>query len=952
MPKRRIKKPFLNVKKKKLLAGLVTLSAAGYFSFGVLGLIPQTIGAKTVTVCASGCDFTEIQAGISDVAAAGGGTVDVKAGTYSERLTLQSGVNVQGAGAGSSILTGPLKGSNNEKVTGANNAEISGFTITKTGSIDHGIYNSATSPTIKDNIITGFDDSGIRNLSGAAPVIQDNEIHTNGAAGDAGIYSDGAGDLTIKGNEVHDNGSGTGYGIYHKDTGGLLLENNVYTNPSAGIYFENSGADVVKNDISGPTQALGMDIKGGSLNIIQNTIGGATKGNTAHGFQTSSDAVSTMRIINNTISFNGGGSGNNINLGIGGSYEIIGNVFEYASASNIYASNGALTVTDNIIRNAGADVSGSGIELTSTATATITSNTITENGITTGNGIKDAVCSPSVVIHHNLIYGNSGDGYQVDAAATCTGPVIRHNVFDSNGDDGIDTDDQSTLTIHTNNITNNTGNGIVETGAGTPSDSYQNVFNNTAGNYSGWSAGTGSLSTNPLYLKDYFPSQQPFYALQSVADGYGSGTSPIIDKAEPVPALEDVLRPPSRGGVRGDIGAYGADVPKPAASPTLITIDGTAITDGGAVSVSSATPQIIGYTGTDLVDAGNEIRVYKDSVTGMKVGEDTVLDYQCAAVGCSAANEKRSKFDFLTNNLGPDSAYVLKIVTVNKLGIESDPITVTVTVDTGSSSGGVTSTTVPNDIIDLRIVAFNVHDSTIELEWTAPDNGAGGAVDSYDIRYLHSYIADKNWNFGAPITYTITPGAPGTTERVRIPVNQAGSAGQKTDLDADGFTDYMEAFIWGTSPINQDTDGDSFSDSREVANNFSPLFAFPYRPDQDGDGLFDAWEDRHGLDKTKADTDGDGFSDKDELDAKYDPRNTNPDSRFFDKDKDGLTDYEERYIFGTNPSNADTDLDGFDDRTEIHRGYDPVKVYYFGIKAKNSNGQESNISNRVYRYVY
>lgn len=951
MPKNGKKVQFVSKSNlKKSLVGFLTLSTIGYFGFGSLSFVPETVGAKNVTVCASGCDFVEIQAGIDDVSADGGGTVDVKAGTYSERITMKSGVNVTGAGAGSSIITGPLKGSNNEKVTGASNAELSGFTITKTGAIDTGVYNSGVSPTIKDNVITGFDDSGVRNLSGAAPTIQDNEIYSNGGTGDAGIYSDGAGAIQIRGNEIHDNGSGTGYGIFHKDTSGLLYENNLYTNPTAGLYAEGSEAYVIKNTITGPSQVNGIEVRGGALKVIQNTIGEATKGNTSNGITVTTTPVSTMEIVANTIGFNGGGGGSGISVLIGGTYNITGNLVEYSSSSNIAIADGTATIRDNITRNAGTDSFGAGIQLLGGG-AEIVSNVITENGTTTGSGIFDGTCGPSVNIHHNLVYANVGDGYQVDNTATCTGPTIRHNVFDNNGDDGIDTDDQETLTIHTNTITNNTGNGLVETGAGTPSDTYQNVFNNSAGNYSGWSAGTGSLSVNPLYLKDYFPSQAPFYALQSVSEGYGSGTSPLIDKAEPVPGLEDTLRPPGRGGVRGDIGAYAGDIQKPTAAPTEITIDGQAVANNGTVSVTTSTPKIAGMTGSDLLDAGNDIHVYLTEVDGAKVGEDTVLDINCAAVGCAATNEQKSSFEITTSSLGPEGTYVLKIVVVNKLGIVSDEYTVTVSV--GSVNGAPSAATgTPATITDLRIAGFNVTDSTLELQWTAPDNGAGGAVDSYDVRFLHSYIADKNWNFGTRANYNITPSAPGTTESLVIPVNQAGTAGQKTDLDQDGLTDYMETFLWGTSPINQDTDGDGFSDATETFFGFSPLFAFPYKPDQDGDGLNDSWEDRHGLDKTKADTDGDGFDDKTELDNKFDPRNPDPKSNFFDKDRDSLTDFEERYIFGTNESHGDTDLDGHPDKLEVQAGYDPVKVYYFGIKAVNTNGNESGISNRISRYVY
>lgn len=43
-----------------------------------------------------------------------------------------------------------------------------------------------------------------------------------------------------------------------------------------------------------------------------------------------------------------------------------------------------------------------------------------------------------------------------------------------------------------------------------------------------------------------------------------------------------------------------------------------------------------------------------------------------------------------------------------------------------------------------------------------------------------------------------------------------------------------------------------------------------------------------------------------------------------DTDKDGLSDYEETNTYETSPYLADTDSDGYDDKTEIERGHDPL----------------------------
>jgi hypothetical protein len=42
-----------------------------------------------------------------------------------------------------------------------------------------------------------------------------------------------------------------------------------------------------------------------------------------------------------------------------------------------------------------------------------------------------------------------------------------------------------------------------------------------------------------------------------------------------------------------------------------------------------------------------------------------------------------------------------------------------------------------------------------------------------------------------------------------------------------------------------------------------------------------------------------------------------------DTDFDGLSDFEEVYIYRTNPNSADSDVDGFSDKDEINNGYNP-----------------------------
>lgn len=66
------------------------------------------------------------------------------------------------------------------------------------------------------------------------------------------------------------------------------------------------------------------------------------------------------------------------------------------------------------------------------------------------------------------------------------------------------------------------------------------------------------------------------------------------------------------------------------------------------------------------------------------------------------------------------------------------------------------------------------------------------------------------------------------------------------------------------------------------------------------------------------DSDYDGLSDYDEIYV----YNTDPNNH--DSDGDGLSDYDEIFIFGTNPLNEDSDADGYPDGLEIESGFSPL----------------------------
>lgn len=122
-----------------------------------------------------------------------------------------------------------------------------------------------------------------------------------------------------------------------------------------------------------------------------------------------------------------------------------------------------------------------------------------------------------------------------------------------------------------------------------------------------------------------------------------------------------------------------------------------------------------------------------------------------------------------------------------------------------------------------------------------------------------------------------------------------------TDSDGDGLTDYDELLV-GTDKNNPDTDGDGINDYDEAAYGYNPL-----SPDSNGNGIPDGEED----------FDEDGIPNAEE--ALYGTHVAAADT-----DRDNLTDYEEIYIYGTNPLEKDSDGDGVNDDVEMQYGLNPL----------------------------
>ena len=99
-----------------------------------------------------------------------------------------------------------------------------------------------------------------------------------------------------------------------------------------------------------------------------------------------------------------------------------------------------------------------------------------------------------VEITLTAVYGNGLDGVYSSSSPT----TFYGNTIAVNGGDGIDLRSSSGNGVTNNILCSNSGYGLICTSA-TPDNTYNCVWDNDLGNYSGCSAGSGSMSVDPIF---------------------------------------------------------------------------------------------------------------------------------------------------------------------------------------------------------------------------------------------------------------------------------------------------------------------------------------------------------------------------------------------------------------------------------------------------------------------
>jgi parallel beta-helix repeat protein len=184
-------------------------------------------------------------------------TIVLSPGTYDESsgetfpIRLKPGVSIQGdsksrgsniAIKGGGTFMSPTFARQNITILGANQASMSGVTVTNPNPRGYGLWIESSSPVVSENTFTGNSHDGISITGNSSPTVRSNYFYKNGANG-----------ITIYGTsrpEVRENVfEETGFGINIAQKAAPLLVGNRITKNRSGIVAQANARPVLRDNV-------------------------------------------------------------------------------------------------------------------------------------------------------------------------------------------------------------------------------------------------------------------------------------------------------------------------------------------------------------------------------------------------------------------------------------------------------------------------------------------------------------------------------------------------------------------------------------------------------------------------------------------------------------------------------------------------------------------------------
>jgi parallel beta-helix repeat protein len=323
--------------------------------------------------------------------------------------------------------------------------------------------------------------------------------------------------LLVSWRYVGPNWNRCGGGVLCCNMSAPTITKNVFTNNTAaqggGIYIY--GNPVNPNSPTDPPVHVSPIIANNTfINNLANRNHGLAPPNTNYptndhgdggaivGFQGVNAIITGNSITDNNAQAYGGGI--HLRQWSNGSIaenEIIDNISALGGGIHI-TYNSSPTIRDNLIRgNTASDLGGGGIYVYYLSQPLIERNEITNNTSTNAAGIAVYYSSAGAILNNLICKNNAGAGI----SARGSSPTIAYNTIYGNRTSGIECYPYSAPVITGNIICSNaTWRGIDIESNSTPTITYNNVWNNPAGNYDpaipDQTGLNGNISTNPNFL--------------------------------------------------------------------------------------------------------------------------------------------------------------------------------------------------------------------------------------------------------------------------------------------------------------------------------------------------------------------------------------------------------------------------------------------------------------------
>jgi hypothetical protein len=275
---------------------------------GLVLLPASATASQTLTVCASGCGYTSIQAAIQAAPKSANTTITIGAGTYNENVnTLGKNLSLVGAGEGQTVIQAPPTGGT--VVTIPSGTVTIGDMLLEDGNAeDGGGMNNAGTLTVRSSSIvsnTAFEGGGIYNtgtltmINGAQAIA----MGRNNAKDDGGgIFNTGT--LSLGGGRLI---ADIGSNIAGNHGGGIFNFKGVLTVTNSDLLL-NTAADGggISNDYGGIASLNGVMITNNTAMLSNGT------GLLSTGAGISNEVGGQLTLTNSVVTQNTGATGGGI----------------------------------------------------------------------------------------------------------------------------------------------------------------------------------------------------------------------------------------------------------------------------------------------------------------------------------------------------------------------------------------------------------------------------------------------------------------------------------------------------------------------------------------------------------------------------------------------------------------------------------------------------------------